>query len=83
MYDKEKIYDEEINPLMAQIIEICKTNDIQMLSSFALNNEDLACTTHLISTEFTNESIEGAARVIQCGYVAQKPFIVATTITTK
>lgn len=83
MYDKEKIYDEEINPLMAKIIDICKKNDIQMLSSFALNSEDLVCTTHLVSENFTNESIEDASKVIQCGYVVQKPFVMTAAITTE
>lgn len=83
MYDKEKIYDAEIHPLMDKIIDICKRNDIHMLSSFALNNENLVCTTHLASKEFTNKSIEDAAKVIQCGYVVQNPCFVAATITSE
>ena len=30
MYDKEAIYDEKINPLMAEIIKICKENQIHI-----------------------------------------------------
>ena len=48
--NKEQIYDEKINPLMAQIIEICKTNGIAMLCSFALptpEDADLLCTSRL------------------------------------
>ncbi|CAI8931104.1 LigB domain-containing protein [Pseudomonas sp. IT-P171] len=47
---KEDIYDEQINPLMAQIIKICKEHSIAMIFSAHIPNEedaDLACTTHL------------------------------------
>jgi len=80
MDNREKIYDDEINPLMAKIIDICKSNDIQMLSSFALNDEDLVCTTYLPCKEFTNKQINDASYVIRNGYVVQKPFFMATTI---
>jgi len=36
MYDKEQIYDEKISPLMTQIIQICKENDIKMVADFYL-----------------------------------------------
>lgn len=45
--NKEQIYDAKISPLMAQILEICKTNGIAMLSSFAIPTPevpDLMCT---------------------------------------
>ena len=55
--DKEKIYDEQIFPLMSQIIGICKENKINMVSSFQLrsgleengdeNEGDFCCTTAL------------------------------------
>lgn len=32
--DKEKVYDEQISPLMKQIIEICQKNDIPMFTEF-------------------------------------------------
>ena len=34
LYDNELLYDEQIQPLMAQIIEICKVNRIPMAASF-------------------------------------------------
>lgn len=43
---KESVYDEQINPLMQQIIEICKQHNINAHSTFFLD-EDLLCTTHL------------------------------------
>jgi hypothetical protein len=79
MRDKEKIYDEKINPLMAQIIEICKENDIQTLCTFGLNNDGLICTTYLPSKE-PNREIADATKVIQHGYVVEKPWF-ATTVT--
>lgn len=48
--NKEQIYDAEINPLMAKIIEICKAHGIAMLATFATPTEeeaDLCCTTIL------------------------------------
>lgn len=52
MYDKEQIYDNKISPLMQQIIQICKDNEIDMVSSFYLKDvteedEKLYCTTRL------------------------------------
>lgn len=47
--DHEPVYDAEINPLMARIIEICKRDSIPMLASFWLRNDDdgpLRCTTY-------------------------------------
>ncbi len=50
MYDKEKVYDKEIYPLMNQIIKICKENDIQMFATYMLKEEgEIACTTYLES----------------------------------
>jgi hypothetical protein len=48
--NKEQIYDEKINPLLAQIIEICKTHGIAMLASFSIptpEQADLLCTSLL------------------------------------
>jgi hypothetical protein len=45
--NKEQIYDSQINPLMEQIIEICKSNKIAMLATFAIptpEDADLCCT---------------------------------------
>lgn len=48
---KEKIYDEQINPLIAQIITICKEHKIAMLADFALDG-DLKCTTALLDDSY-------------------------------
>lgn len=48
---KEKVYDEHIAPLMSQIIDLCKQNDIAAFAHFRLDNKDdedqVLCTTAL------------------------------------
>lgn len=36
---REAAYDKEIHPLMAQILQACKDNDIPMIASFQLNDD--------------------------------------------
>jgi hypothetical protein len=50
---KEQVYDDEISPLMAQIIDICKRHKIAMLADFCLDaKEGLKCTTSLLDDEY-------------------------------
>ena len=37
-YNLESVYDEEISPLMQQIIAICKAHNLPMVASFAYEN---------------------------------------------
>ena len=46
MKDLEKIYDEEISPLMAEIIAVSKRRGIPMMALFQLN-DDCTCYTRL------------------------------------
>jgi hypothetical protein len=39
-FDKEKVYDEQINPLIKQIIEICEKNKIPGIASFCYKTTD-------------------------------------------
>lgn len=51
MKNKEQIYDEKISPLMAQILEICKTNHIAMIATFSIPTpevNDLRCTSAVL-----------------------------------
>ena len=48
---KEKVYDERIAPLMAQILEICREAKIAMLADFMLDGE-LRCTSALLRSDF-------------------------------
>lgn len=43
---KERIYDDIIAPLMAQIIEVCKENEISVSAVFELT-QDLTVMTHI------------------------------------
>lgn len=72
---KEAIYDAQINPLMAQIIEICREHKIAVVASFALGPDDpdnpdsqLMCTTTLIDDEKepTDAQVQ-AARLLVTG----------------
>jgi len=48
--NKEQIYDQQIAPLMTQIIEICQKNGIAMIASFDITTDvdgNLTCTTCL------------------------------------
>ncbi len=62
--NKEEIYDDQINPLMAQIIKICSANRIAMLATFSIPTEEdegLCCTTHL-----PDETGELPPRIAKC-----------------
>lgn len=39
MYDKEEVYDNEIAPLMKQIVDICKREGMPMAATFYLQQE--------------------------------------------
>lgn len=61
----EKVYDEQISPLMDQIIKICQENNIHYLASFGLkgeDGEDIGCT----STLTKGESHSLTTRYRQC-----------------
>lgn len=52
---REKVYDEQISPLMTKIIAICQEHKIPMVASFELDrteghaeNDPLFCTTALL-----------------------------------
>ena len=52
---KELIYDEQISPLMSQIIAICREHKIANLCAFSLEDEDgekLSCTTAMLTDAF-------------------------------
>jgi len=70
-YNKEAIYDEQINPLMAQIQDICRTNGIHMLASFALidqdpnyHNQPMVCTSTTPGDTFNHPRLVQALNTI-------------------
>jgi len=79
--DNEQIYDEQINPLMAKIIAICKEHQIPMLATFQYCEPDEErggfCTTR-IPVPGENPCIKKALDVIN-----PPAFFAAYTITTR
>ncbi len=64
---KEDIYDEQISPLMAQIIEVCQEHKIAMLAQFGIPNDEdpeLVCTTVLLAPEYSPSPGQLQARKI-------------------
>lgn len=64
----EQIYDEQISPLILQIIAICNAAGIKMLSSFALvdvDGEKLHCTTALLENTSSDDPLRVALRAIR------------------
>ena len=50
MKNKEKIYDEQISPLMKEILEICKRENIPMFSEFQFSDDGF-CTSAIPNKE--------------------------------
>lgn len=51
---KEEVYDQQIAPLMDQIISICQGKGIEMIATFSLPSPDdptLACTSMMIDLD--------------------------------
>jgi hypothetical protein len=81
LFDVEKIYDEEISPLMGRIIKICNDNQIPMMAQFCISNEDeeageLMVTTSLPFDGRTPDDMLDLMRKL----IKPKPFIAAFTI---
>lgn len=69
---KEEIYNEKIAPLVEKIFEICKENDIQMISSFnfgGTENGDKICNTY-VNSEEESDGIVDALKILQYEYIA-------------
>ncbi|MGU2439533.1 hypothetical protein ACTXHA_03945 [Burkholderia cenocepacia] len=79
---KEQVYDEQISPLMGQILAICKAHKIAMLASFSIPTDEdpeLACTSALVGGEFeAPETYRSALRQIRPDLVGL-PFMMIRT----
>lgn len=79
IYDLESVYDEQISPLMQQIIAICQEHNMPMIASFAFENceeRNLGCCTTVLNA-FDNRKVkefDEATRVIQ-----RRPVVMAMT----
>lgn len=90
MYDKEKVYDDKISPLMTQIIKICKEEKIHMIGSFYLKEETeeenaMLCTTYIQHEKDGNnqlDTLKKCQKVIYEGYDIVSSFL-AMTISSK
>ena len=60
---REIVYDEQIAPLVAQIIAIAKRSDIPMLANFRLDG-DIACTTAIPAATGYGERQETALQIL-------------------
>ncbi|KIV69379.1 MULTISPECIES: hypothetical protein [Bacillus] len=92
MYDKEEVYDEEIAPLMQQILEICKREELPMVVQFYLAEESpydeesvtpLYCTSIIIPGDRNDE--EGIQQLQDIDEVMKygkngPPYFMAATI---
>jgi hypothetical protein len=67
---KEQIYDEQVNPLMAQVIKICQEVGIPFVTSFQLTTDEededgaMLCTSCNLPKNATAPCLEEAKRVI-------------------
>jgi hypothetical protein len=78
----EDVYDEQISPLMSQIIAICNKHKIANVASFALDEDDdgqrLLCTTCNIKDE-----VQPPAKFEECVEILyRRPLAVMTVETT-
>ena len=81
--DKEAIYDTKISPLMDEIVNICKSEGINMAASFQLRSEkdpdvegNFLCTTLLpAAKEHYPENYRALCRAI-----FSKPMVIAVAI---
>lgn len=69
IFDLEQVYDEKINPLMAQIIAICKEHNMPFLATFVYEIDEEEgpglCTSMLLPQNRTPEQLEGAYREVR------------------
>jgi hypothetical protein len=93
-YDKECVYDEEIAPLMKQIIDICKREQLPFVSQFYLKqereeadceNEALYCTSVIVPAknemyEEHHEHLKYVAGAMKYGKNG-KPWTMAVAVT--
>ena len=77
---KEEIYDEEISPLMAQVIACCKKHKIAFVATYSLSSPDdegLQCTSALLEDDC--EPPKTYMEVIQTIYGrARNPLMITT-----
>ncbi len=66
--DHEAIYDQQISPLMKEIVRICRENHIPMVASFEYAPEHF-CSTIMLQPN-CSDNLKAAANLIQKGFMA-------------
>lgn len=77
--NKEQVYDEQIHPLMAQILDICGKHGIAMIASFSIptpEEDDLCCTSMM-----PNETGENDPSHVQAWRLLQGELLAAVAMT--
>ncbi len=73
--NKEQAYDDKINPLMTQIIEICREHNIAMVASFVIPTEEdggLFCSTSLPDeTDEYPHHLKGMKQVLDAAIIGR------------
>ncbi len=84
VFDLEAVYDEEISPLMKQIIEICKQREMPMVASFCYRRDDEggndAANTNLPFGDRQPERLFHAGNAIYGNYDEKRSFTTAITV---
>jgi hypothetical protein len=74
-FDKEQVYDEQISPLIKQIIEICEKNHIPYAGTFGLRDEGdngfLMCST--VVDHDTDEQIPESPEIEEIKNIIDPP----------
>ena len=84
---KEEIYDQQISPLLKQILDICKSHKIAVLTEFCLGYDEeypdsqLCCTSALVTED--HEPTERILEAFQVLKPSEPQFMAFTLITKK
>lgn len=80
-YDAEAVYDEQISPLMTQIIAICKEHKIPMIASFAYQHNEESGIGHCATclNNFDGRLIDSYDRAVR--EIRASNAVIATMIT--
>lgn len=84
-YDLEAVYDEQIEPLMAQILAICKQHRMPMFASFAYQGTAdgrwSTCDSHLLYDDVNPEAAADYRRCFEVVRSRHAPLVALTIIT--
>ena len=86
-YTREKVYDDEIAPLMSKIIDVCRKHNIPMVASYQYENTEEEgagfCTTILVGSPSKTEKFPAAESLLRAAEILKprKATTLAITIT--